>query len=151
MIAWQRAGAKTLRGANLLLRSDVPIGAGLSSSAALEVAVALALTPQRMEPAMLATLCRRAENEFVGVQCGIMDQFIACHATAGCALLLDCRSLAYTFTPIPAGVKLVIANTMVRHALAAGEYNQRRAECAEAAAFFGKSLRDVTLPELEQA
>ena len=140
-----------LRGVNLLLRSEVPIGAGLSSSAALEVAVALAIAPAPLEPTTLAKLCRRAENEFVGVQCGIMDQFIACHATAGNALLLDCRSLEYSFAPIPPGVKLVIANTMVRHALAGGEYNRRREECAEAAAFFKKSLRDVTIAELERA
>jgi galactokinase len=139
------------RGVNLLLRGEVPIGAGLSSSAALEVAVALALAPEPIEPKRLARLCQRAENEFVGVQCGIMDQFVACHARAGNALLLDCRSLEYSFAPIPRGVKLVIANTMVRHSLAAGEYNQRRAECAEAAALFGKSLRDVTMAELERA
>jgi galactokinase len=149
-VSLERSGI-ALPGANLLLRSDVPIGAGLSSSAALEVAVALALTPEPVHPTTLAKLCQRAENEFVGVQCGIMDQFVACHAKSGNALLLDCRSLEYSFAPIPPGVKLVIANSMVRHSLAGGEYNRRRAECAEAAAYLGKSLRDVTMPELERA
>lgn len=143
----ERAGFR-IGGANLLIASDVPLGAGLSSSAALEVAVALALAPEGIEPTTLAKLCQRAENEFVGVQCGIMDQFVACHARAGTLLMLDCRSLEYAYVRLPGGVKLVIANTMVRHDLAAGEYNKRRAECAKAAAYFGKSLRDVTLPEV---
>ena len=146
----EREGLKA-PGANLLLRGEVPIGAGLSSSASLEVAVALALAPEPVEPTRLAKLCQRAENEFVGVQCGIMDQFIACHARAGTALMLDCRSLEYSFAPLPAGVRMVIANTMVRHSLAAGEYNRRRAECAEAVACLGKSLRDVTADELKRA
>lgn len=145
MLQWE--GLK-LRGANLLLRGEVPIGAGLSSSASLEVAVAMALAPAPIEPKRLAKLCQRAENEFVGVKCGIMDQFVACHAKAGNALMLDCRSLEYSFSPLPAKVRLVIANSMVRHSLAAGEYNRRRAECAEAAAHLGKSLRDVTVAEL---
>ncbi len=148
MLQWE--GLK-LRGANLLLRGEVPIGAGLSSSASLEVAVALALAPDPIEPVTLAKLCQRAENEFVGVRCGIMDQFIACHAKAGNALMLDCRSLEYRVAPLPAGVKMIIANSMVRHALAGGEYNRRRAECAEAAAYFGKSLREVSEEELEPA
>jgi galactokinase len=143
----QRSGIK-VAGANLLIRSEVPIGAGLSSSAALEVAVAMALAPEPIEPVRVAKLCRRAEHEFAGVECGIMDQFVACHAKAGTALLLDCRSLEYSFAPLPGGVKMAIANSMVRHALAASEYNRRRAECAEAAAYFGKSLRDVTIEEL---
>ncbi len=146
----ERAGIP-MRGANLLIRSDVPIGAGLSSSAALEVAVALALLPEPLDPTTVARLCQRAENEFVGVRCGIMDQFVACHARAGNAIMLDCRSLDYSFAPLPDGVKMVIANTMVRHSLAGGEYNKRRAECAEAAAYFGRSLRDVTLQDLERA
>ena len=90
-----------LAGANLLIASDVPVGAGLSSSAALEVAVALALAPEPIERTALAKLCQRAEHEFAGVKCGIMDQFIACHARAGTALLLDCRSLEYSFAPLP--------------------------------------------------
>ena len=147
----ERAGIR-LRGANLLIRSEVPIGAGLSSSAALEAASALALLPEPVEGVRLAKLCQQAENEFAGVQCGIMDQFIAIHAREGNALMLDCRSLQYRLAPIPPGVKLAIANTMIRRDLAAGEYNRRRAECAEAAAFFDKkSLREVNGDELEAA
>jgi len=149
-ITLERSGI-TLRGANLLIRGEVPIGAGLSSSASLEVAVAMALAPELVDATKLAKLCRGAENEFVGVQCGIMDQFIACHALAGNALMLDCRSLEYHYAPLPAGVKMVIANSMIRHELAGGEYNRRRAECAEAAAYFGKSLRDVTEAEIARA
>jgi galactokinase len=136
-------------GANLRIRSDVPMGAGLSSSAALEVAAALALLrDEALDRTELAKLCQRAENEFVGVRCGIMDQFIACHARAGQALMLDCRSLEYRYAALPLGVKLVIANTMVRHSLASGEYNRRRAECEEGAAYFERSLRDVTVDDL---
>lgn len=145
----QRAGF-AVRGANLLISSTVPIGAGLSSSAALEVVVSLALAPGPMEAAERAKLCQRAEH-FAGVECGIMDQFAACHAKAGNALLLDCRSLEYQHAPLPRGVKIVMANSMVRHELAAGEYNQRRKECAEAAAYFGRSLRDVGIDDLSRA
>jgi galactokinase len=150
----ERAG-RHIGGAALRVRSDVPIGAGLSSSAAIEVASALALlrgesVQSAAERTALARLCQRAENQFVGVRCGIMDQFIACHARAGHALMLDCRTLEYRFAALPRGVKLVIANTMVRHSLAGGEYNRRRAECERGAAFFGRPLRDVTLGELER-
>jgi galactokinase len=146
----QRAGHR-VSGASLNIRSDVPMGSGLSSSAAVEVAVALALLRDApIHRTELAKLCQRAENEFVGVRCGIMDQFTACHAKAGHALMLDCRTLESRFVPLPRGVKLVIANTMVRHSLAAGEYNRRRAECEEGAAYFGRSLRDVTSGDLER-
>ena len=149
----ERAGHR-VSGANLRIRSDVPVGAGLSSSAAIEVAVALALQPASRQSTAdrtaLAQLCQRAENDFVGVRCGIMDPFIACHARAGQALMLDCRTLEHRFVALPRGVKLVIANTMVRHSLAAGEYNRRRAECEEGAARFGRPLRDVTAAELER-
>ncbi len=158
-VTLERAGIR-LRGGNLLIQGDVPIGAGLSSSASLEVAVALALLQGHadgqkyadgVDETKVAKLCQKAENQFVGVQCGIMDQFIALHARTGNALMLDCRSLEHSFAPIPAGVKLVIANTMVRHSLADGEYNRRRAECAEAVAYFGRSLRDVAVEDLERA
>ncbi len=146
----ERAGIE-LRGANLLIRSTVPVGAGLSSSAALEVAVSWALAPEPIDLTGRAKLCQRAEHEFAGVLCGIMDQFVACHARAGNALMLDCRSLEYQHVPVPRGLKIVIANSMVRHELASGEYNRRREQCAEAAVYFGKSLREVTEADLTRA
>jgi galactokinase len=155
--AFEQAGHR-LRGAQLSIRSDVPIGAGLSSSAALEVATGLALAENSevtIGRLALAKLCQRAENEFVGMRCGIMDQFISCHGQAEKALLLDCRSLEYKLLPLPRKVRLVVCNTMVKHKLASGEYNVRRAQCEAgvrhlAQAIPGvRALRDVTLAELE--
>jgi len=153
-----RAGCR-LQGANLLIRGDVPIGAGLSSSAAIEVATALALldnselVTDRVE---LAELCRSAENEFVGARVGIMDQFVSCCAQAGQALFLDCRSLEYWLVPLPPNVSLVTCNTMVKHRHASGEYNTRRAQCEEGVRLLScslpniRALRDVTAEELER-
>ena len=149
----------TLRGASLSITSDVPLGAGLSSSAALEVATAKALLASAgvaMDIITLARLCQRAENEFVGARVGIMDQFVALHGQPGHALLLDCRSLAYTLVRLPSGIKLVVANTMVKHELAASEYNERRAECEAAVRALATelphvtALRDVTLRDLDR-
>jgi galactokinase len=154
-----RQAGYSLRGANLLVRGEVPIGSGLSSSAAIEVATGYALLDgsgisiDRME---LAKLCQRAENEFVRMRCGLMDQFISCFGERGQALLLDCRSLEYSRLPLPSDIRLVIANTMVKHELASSEYNARRAECEEGVRLLAqsfshvKSLRDATLDELEQ-
>jgi galactokinase len=154
----ERAGFK-LRGANLLIESEVPMGAGLSSSAAIEVATALALseqsgwTPGRVQ---LAQLCQKAENEFVGARVGIMDQFVSLHGQQNHALMLDCRSLSFESLLIPDSVKLVISNTMVKHELASSEYNRRRADCEEAVRRLAKALpgisalRDVNLEQLEQ-
>jgi galactokinase len=148
-----------LRGANLLLRGDVPMGAGLSSSAAIEVATAYALLDIAGHPVdrlELARLCQRVENDFVGLRCGIMDQFVSCYGRSGHALLLDCRSLEYRWLPLPEEVRLVICNTMVKHSLASGAYNQRRAECEAGVqhlqAFLPqvRALRDVSLRELQQ-
>jgi len=145
-------------GANLLVHGEVPIGAGLSSSAAIEVASALAfvsLAQTQIALPEIAHLCRRAENEFVGARVGIMDQFVSCMGKAGHALLLDCRSLEYKFVSIPAAVRIVICNTMVKHDLATGAYNQRRAECEEGVRFFAERdptihvLRDVSIEMLE--
>jgi len=129
----------------------VPIGAGLSSSAAIEVATRLALCAlagtslNRIE---LAKICQAAENNYVGARCGIMDQFIACHGRSGHALLLDCRSLQFQLVPLPSGVSIVICNTMVKHAIAAGEYNLRRSQCEHAARHFGvRALRDVSIEQ----
>jgi galactokinase len=147
-----------LPGASLLIEGNVPEGAGLSSSASLEVAVCEALlevSGAKMEREEIARLCQRAENEFVGARCGIMDQFIAVHGRKDHALLLDCRSLEYRYQPIPEQVRLVICNTMVRHSVAGGEYNLRRKECEEAAQFFAelkpgvKALRDVSVEDFE--
>ena len=127
----QEAGHK-LAGANLVIHGEVPVGAGLSSSASLEVALALALTRlsglalSRLE---LVKLCQRAEHEYVGTRCGIMDQFVASFGAAGHALMLDCRSLGYQLLPMPEDLRLVVCNSMVRHDLASGEYNLRRHDC----------------------
>jgi galactokinase len=148
-----------LRGANLMVRSEVPIGSGLSSSAAIEVATCFALLDSndveihRLE---LARLCQHAENEFVGMRCGLMDQFISCFGQAGHALMLDCRLLDYQLLRLPESVKLVVCNTMVKHELAASEYNARRAECEEGVRLLAqkisnvRSLRDVTMNDLER-
>jgi len=148
-----------LEGASLLIDGDVPQGAGLSSSASLEVATCRALLDvagQAMGGAEMALLCQRAENEFVGARCGIMDQFVSVQGKKDHALLLDCRSLEYLHQPVPEEVRLVICNTMVRHSVAGGEYNLRRQECENAAKFFAgvvpgvKALRDVSMRDFEK-
>jgi galactokinase len=166
----ERAG-KTLVGANVLVVGDVPQGAGLSSSASLEVAIGYALLdssdhrPDQTSGTMcngtgidrtkLALLCQQAENEFVGARCGIMDQFVSSHGKQGQALMLDCRSLDYRLLPLPDGVALAICNTMVKHSIAKGEYNQRRAECEAGVRELSKclphvlALRDVTAEDLD--
>jgi galactokinase len=157
-IVLERAGFH-LTGANLLITSNVPMGAGLSSSAALEVATAFALMQLagiKIELVQLAQLCQRAENEFVGTRCGIMDQFVSCLAERGHCLMIDCRSLEYKKLPLPDTCALVICNTMVRHQLASGEYNVRRQQCEQGLAILQQSvpeatsLRDITPEQLEQ-
>ena len=159
-VAWalEQAGYR-LKGANLFIESEVPLGAGLSSSAAIEVSVGYALldaAQQRVELTELARLCQRAENEGVGARCGIMDQLVACHGRAGNALLLDCRSLDYQLLRIPEWLQLVICNTMVRHEIGASEYNVRRAQCEDGVRRLGevmtgvRALRDVSLEDLEK-
>ena len=147
-----------LRGANLLIQGEVPMGAGLGSSAAIEVAAGQALLENSnigVDRSNLAQECQRAENEFVGTRCGIMDQFVSCHGHVGHALMLDCRSLSYRLLPLGGSVRLVICNTLVKHDLASSEYNLRRAECEEALKSLRRSLRgiralrDVSLEELE--
>jgi galactokinase len=148
---------RRLHGANLLIYTELPIGAGLSSSAALEVAVGYALLSISgidLDHTDLARACQRAEHEFAGVRCGMMDQMVACYGRAQHAMMLDTRSLAYELLPLPRdmsdGVSVVVSNTMVKHNLAATEYNTRRGECETAARSFGRSLRDVTLSDLEK-
>jgi galactokinase len=154
-----RETGHSIPGANLLVRGEVPIGAGLSSSAAIEVASALAflsLNEAQLPLPEVAKLCQRTENEFIGARVGIMDQFISCLGKAGHALLLDCRSLEFKLVPIPEDVRIVICNTMIKHDHANGEYNRRREECDEGvrilARWFPKirALRDVSVEQLEQ-
>lgn len=153
----ERAGYR-LRGARLQIRGEVPIGSGLSSSAAIEVATACALAENSeltIDRRELAVLCQRAENEFVGARVGIMDQFISLFGQAQKALLLDCRSLEFRLLPLPDNVRLIICNTMVKHALASSAYNERRAQCEAGVKHLAQflpnvvALRDVTLAQLE--
>jgi galactokinase len=146
-----------LSGANLLVHGEVPMGAGLSSSAALEVASALALLSlnrTQLPLKAIAKLCQAAENNFVGARVGIMDQFVSCFGKEGHALLLDCRSLNFELVPVPAEVKLVICNTMVKHQHAGGEYNRRREQCEQGVLILSnfypgiKALRDVSSAQL---
>jgi galactokinase len=154
--------AKTLDrsvcGADLLIASDVPIGAGLSSSAALEVACGYALMDLAGVPIdldLLAHAAQRAEHDFVGTRCGIMDQMIACYGRTDAALCLDTRNLSRRWLPLPPRVRVVVCNTMVRHELASSEYNARRADCEIGVAALAqqrsdvRALRDVTLADLD--
>ncbi|PKU25715.1 galactokinase [Telmatospirillum siberiense] len=154
----ERAGHR-LRGADLMLHSSVPLGAGMSSSAALEVSVGYALLAESGLPIDLIDLARRcqeAENGFVGMRCGVMDQFISCHGVAGHAVLLDCRSLDFRPVPVDPRARLVICNTMVHHQLAGSEYNLRRQDCERGVELLSpalgpiRALRDVSLAQLER-
>lgn len=152
-------GGLKLNGATMLVRGEVPLGSGLSSSAAIEVATGLALldnSEAELDRLELARVCQQAENEFVGMRCGLMDQFISCFGEARHALMLDCRSLEAQQLALPDEVKLVVCNTMVKHELATSEYNARRAECEEGVRLLGRkilklrSLRDLTLNDLDR-
>lgn len=147
----QQAGFRPV-GMNLALFGDVPPGAGLSSSAALEVATLLAAEAVggfSVEPTQAARLAQRAENEVVGVNCGIMDQFASRLGRRDAALLLDCRSLEYEIVPFgDPSVRVVIVNSNVKRGLVDSAYNQRRQECEEGARLLGvKALRDVSAEE----
>jgi galactokinase len=142
-----------ITGADMLISSDVPLGSGLSSSASLEVAVGYAvqlLNNINLLGEELALLAQGAENSFVGVQCGIMDQFISALGRADHALLIDCRDLSYRSLPIPPDVRVVVCNSGVHHNLGNSEYNQRRAACNEAVRLLKarmpkiSALRDVS-------
>jgi galactokinase len=150
-----RAGVP-VEGANLLIRSTVPDGSGLSSSAALEVSSALALLAGReFDPLELARLCQRAERNFVGMPCGIMDQYISVFGRAHSAVEIDCRSLGHRLVKLPDGIAFIAVNTMVKHALSGSAYHDRVRECASAvegiAAVYAnvKSLRDVSPEQFE--
>ncbi len=154
-----RASGAEIAGANLLLDGEVPMGAGLSSSASVEVAAGYALLESSglsHSPVELAKICQRAENEIAGARCGIMDQMIACCGRANYALLLDCRSLEFQLLPLFADAQFVVSNSMVKHDHAAGEYNARRADCEAATRILSaqmpglRALRDVSLADLER-
>jgi galactokinase len=156
-VVWALADSQyAITGADIAITGDVPQGAGLSSSAAIEMALAGALTKSsgiEIDRRLLAQLCRRAENFFVGVKSGIMDQYASALGQANHALLIDCRSLEADPVPLPAGVAIVVIDSKVQRRLAETPYNKRRIECEEAAQALGlSSLRDATpemLPRLE--
>jgi len=153
-VAWALAGdGLELTGWEGVLAGDVPVGAGLSSSAALELAAARAFQASSgfaWEPARMARLCQRAENRWVGVSSGIMDQLISALGEAGRALLLDCRSLEGEAVPLPAGHVAVVLDTGTRRGLVDSAYNERRAQCEAAARHLGvAALRDVDANALE--
>jgi galactokinase len=149
----ERAGHR-VSGADILIDSTVPVGAGLSSSAALEVSTGFAfaaISEVSIEKWELAKIGQKAEHEFAGVRSGIMDQFASAFGQENHALFLDCRSLEWE--PIPlSGANFIICNTKTKHDLADGEYNKRRADCEEAARLLGRqSLRDVTLADFDRS
>jgi galactokinase len=145
-------------GFSMTLAGDVPLGAGLSSSASVEVATAMALLAHAgvsLPLQKIATLCRRAENEYVGAKSGIMDQFVVAGGVAHWAMLIDCRSLEHELLPLPPQVRVVICNSMVKHQVATGEYGDRRDEVEAGQSVLRKErpgielLRDATLVDLE--
>jgi len=138
-----------LRGRNIMFHSTVPLGSGLSSSAAIEVASALALGRQDLT-VELAELCRKAENQFVGLPSGIMDQYVAIFGREHAAIQIDCRSLTSVAVKLPAGVAVVAVNSMVKHELGTSAYRERVAECRLAVEQIGgiESLRDATEDQL---
>lgn len=149
-VAWElmRSGIRVAP-KNLFIDSDVPLGAGLSSSAALGVAVTLALADVPID--QTPPLARAAETDFIGVPCGIMDQFVSAHGQPGAAILLDCRDLAWRAVPLPPGMAVLVANSMVKHELGSSAYSTRVAECQAAARRIGvESLRDASLDQLDR-
>ncbi|MCC7263538.1 MAG: galactokinase [Candidatus Latescibacteria bacterium] len=159
-VAWAlRDAGLEVRGMKAVYASTVPRAAGLSSSASVEMAFAMAfqqLGGWSRSPMELALLCQRAENKYVGVNCGIMDQFASACGQAGQALLLDCRSLTWEAVSVPAGTAIVIANTCVRRELGSSAYNERRAQCEEAVRLLAarlpgiRALRDVAVADFER-
>ncbi len=151
-VAWALLDAGyNLHGWEGVIAGDVPIGAGLSSSAAMELATARAFAQTSKfawDAATMAKLGQRAENRWVGVNCGIMDQMISATGKADHALLIDCRSLETQLVPLPSDTVVVVLDTATRRGLVDSAYNERRAQCEAAARFFGvKALRDVSISE----
>lgn len=150
-----------LTGMDLLIENTLPVGGGLSSSAAIEVGTALSfltLAGLKMDLARLALVCQKAEHEYALMPCGIMDQTIVATGRQGYAVLLDCRDLSRHYVPLdPQELRVVIVNSMVKHELTGSEYPERRKQCEQGVAFFQKenslvkALRDVTLTQLESA
>jgi galactokinase len=144
-----------LGGFELEAASTLPIGAGLSSSAALEAATALFLKkiyPYELDPLEIAKACQAAEHTYAGVKCGLLDQISVLFAKADHATFIDCRSFEVRHLPLGTDTRFVIVNSGVKHALVAGEYNERRASCEQAAHLLGKkALRDTTTAELNDA
>ena len=149
------AAGFALRGVDLAVGGNVPVGAGVSSSAAIELAAARAFLTAAgadLPRPDLALLCQRVENQFVGVSCGIMDQFISALGQRSMAMLLDCESLAYEMTPLPESATFVVCDTRKERALGDSAYNERRSQCEAGAATLGvPSLRHATLAQLEAA
>ncbi|MBA3429958.1 MAG: galactokinase [Actinobacteria bacterium] len=134
-----------------VVASDVPRGAGLSSSAALEVAIAGAVAGESLDPVRMAKICQRAENVYVGMQCGIMDQLASSAGREGAALLIDCRDNTIEPVEMPEGTVVLLVDSGVAHQHVDGAYNDRRRQCEEAASALGApSLRDVDLERLER-
>lgn len=160
-VAWSLAEQGIhVGGFDLTLEGNVPLGAGLSSSASVEVATAMALlslSSKKISGEQVAVACRRAENAFVGSTCGIMDQFVSANARAGRALLLDCRALTFELPPLPPQTRIVVINSMVKHSVATGEYGNRSAEVLRGQAALAEHtpgvtlLRDATAAQLEAA
>jgi galactokinase len=146
--------AHQVRNLDIAVASSVPLGAGLSSSASVEVAVATLLEEangRKLDPLAKALLCQSAEHEFAGVPCGIMDQLVSVMGRAGHAALIDCRSRSVRQVAVPADVAILVVNSGVRHSLGAGEYAARRATCAAAAGKLGlRSLREAKLHLLDR-
>ena len=144
------------RGLDMLVAGDIPQGSGLSSSASLSVASAMAFgglfAPGRFDPTAIALIAQRAECDFVGMRCGNMDQLASAHGLAGHALLIDCRSLDVRPVALPHGLAMLIVHSGIRRGLVDGAYNERRAQCERVAGHFGvAALRDVTPSALEAA
>ena len=155
--ALREHGVPIENGFSMTIAGNVPLGAGLSSSASIEVATALAVlgtTSFDLQLTKIALLCQHAENAFVGANCGIMDQFVSCFGQQDNAVMIDCRWLEYTLAPIPRSVRIVICNSMVKHTVARGEYNLRRAEIEQGTEILRAhrpeimALRDANLADL---
>lgn len=153
VVKYLQAHGLPLQGMDLALAGDVPQGAGLSSSASLEVAVTQVFKTlqgfQDLSPTDMALIAQRAENLFVGCNCGIMDQLVSARGEAGSALLIDCRSHDTRAVPVPSDLAVMIVHSRVRRGLVGSEYNTRRQQCEAVAKHFGiKALRDLSLDSL---